>query len=145
MNVKSLLLVIILTAPLSACNPDAYSNPETQKIVDDFFITYRNSPKEAIVTLLSKNRWITNDDANKLVGQLDELTTQIGKFQGQEQIRHNSFGKSILQYVYIAKYERQPLKFVFRFYKPNDTWEFQSFNYEVDLMTELNEAASSQD
>ena len=144
MKSKTILTVIALSF-LFSCNPAPHSNPETEKIVNDFFDTYRNSPKKAIVTLLAKNRWITNEDTNKLVVQLDELLGQIGKFQGQELIRQDSYGKNILQYVYIAKYERQPLKFIFRFYRPNDAWDFHSFNYEVDFMNALDEISDIPD
>lgn len=139
MKVKSILIILLLTS-LSACGPASPSNPETLKMVDEFFGTYRNSHKDAVVALLSKNKWISNDDTNKLVAQIDEIAAQIGKYQGYEKISERSYGESILQYVYVAKYERQPLKFIFRFYKPHERWEFQSFNYEVDFLNVLEKA-----
>jgi cell division protein YceG involved in septum cleavage len=143
MKLKAMIIVIILTAPLSACSPFSQSNQETQKMVDEFFQIYRNSQKDAVVTLLSKNKWVASDDMDKLVGQLDEMAVAIGKYQGYEKISEATYGKSILQYIYIAKYERQALKFIFRFYKPADQWQFQSFNYELDFTNELDEAGKA--
>lgn len=143
MKLKAIVVVIILTVPLSVCSPVPESNRETQKMVDDFFNTYRNSQKDAIVALLSKNKWVASDDVNKLAGQLDEMAAAIGKYQDYEKIGEATYGKSILQYTYIAKYERQALKFIFRFYKPGEHWQFQSFNYEVDFVNELDEAGKA--
>jgi hypothetical protein len=139
MKFTTFVMVLLLTAPFSACSPTSRSNADTQKMVDEFFGAYQNSHKDAIVSLLSKNKWITTEDTNKLVGQIDQLATQIGKYQGYEKLSESHYGNSILQSVYVAKYERQPVKFIFRFYKPGDTWEFQSFNYEIDFLNEVGE------
>ncbi len=143
MKLRAILAVIILSTPLAMCSNGHSSNPETQKVVDTFFQEYNTSSKTAIVNLLSKNKWITNDDASKVASQLDGLAAELGSYNGAEKIGEVTYGKSILQYVYIAKYERQPLKFIFRFYRPNNKWELYSFNYEVNFIGELDEAGKA--
>lgn len=143
MKLQNILIVILLTTALVTCSTGSSSPAETQKVVDVFFQEYKTSSKTAIVNLLGKNRWITLDDANKVAGQIGALAAELGAFKGGEKVGENTFGKSMLQYVYLAKYERQPVKFTFRFYKPNDKWELYSFNYEIDFIGELDEAGKA--
>jgi hypothetical protein len=143
MKLRTILAVIILSTPLAMCSTGHSSNAETQKVVDTFFQEYKTSSKTAIVNLLAKNKWITNDDASKVASQIDELAVELGAYNGGEKIGESTYGTSMLQYVYVAKYERQPLKFTFRFYRPNNKWELYSFNYEVDFINELDEAGKA--
>ncbi len=144
MRLRAILAVLIVTSPLTLCSPASNKNAEAEKIINQFFQTYKNTGhKEALVALLALNKWITNEDVNKLVSQIDEMAVQIGKYYGYEKIGESTYGPSVIQYIYLANYERQPLKFIFRFYKANDHWEFQSFNYEIDFMKELDEAGKA--
>lgn len=43
----------------------------------------------------------------------------------------------------MIKYDRQPVRFQFIFYKPSDKWQLQDFRYDDDLDTELIEAANA--
>lgn len=141
MRIKTLLIVLIFTAPLTLCSQVKAPSSETEKIIDDFFKTYKDKGhKDAITKLLTTNKWITKEDADNVAKQLKELIIQVGQYYGYEKIGERYYGKSIIQYIYVVKYERQPLKFVFRFYRPNDKWQTQSFKYEVDFMDELDEA-----
>ena len=144
MKLRTIFIVLIFTAPLMFCSPAAKTNGETQKMVDEFFKAYKIAGhKDAVTSFLGKNKWITNDDANKVGTQIDEIVSQIGRYYGQEKVSENYYGESVIQYIYLVRYERQPLKFIFRFYKPNDKWGMQSFNYEIDFMKELDEAGKA--
>ena len=41
----------------------------------------------------------------------------------------------------MVKYDRQPMRFTFKLYKPNDKWILFSFKIDVDLDDELEQAA----
>lgn len=141
MNAMKILVPLLMMCTVLSCTQEPEGNQETQKIVDGFFKTYKAAgPKEAIVSFLAMNKWVTNDDANNVAVQMNEVISQVGKYYGQEKITVSTYGNNVIQYVYIAKYERQPLKFIFRFYRPGDVWQVQSFNYEVDFIKELDEA-----
>lgn len=144
MRIRTIFIVLIFTAPLTLCSQVKDPSSETEKIIDDFFKTYKDKGhKDAIESLLSTNKWITKADANNVATQLGELVSQVGQYYGHEKIRERQYGQSIVQYIYVVKYERQPLKFIFRFYKPNDKWQTQTFKYEIDFMDELDEAGKA--
>jgi hypothetical protein len=42
---------------------------------------------------------------------------------------------------YIVKYDREPLRFTFFFYKPKDVWRVSNFSYDENISDELEEAA----
>jgi hypothetical protein len=44
-------------------------------------------------------------------------------------------------YSYLVKYDRQPLRFIFKFYKPNDKWVLYSYALDDSLDDEIQEAA----
>ncbi len=44
-------------------------------------------------------------------------------------------------YSYLVKYDRQPLRFIFKFYKLNDKWVLYSYALDDSLDDEIQEAA----
>ncbi len=144
MILKNTSLAFLLIFVATCCTSKSDGNPETQKLVDEFFKSYKsNGHKEAITTFLAKNKWVTSTDANDVATQINDMVAQVGAYYGEEQISVTTYGTRIIQYIYIARYERQPLKYTFRFYKPEKNWQVQSFNYEVDFTPELNEAGKA--
>ena len=51
-----------------------------------------------------------------------------------------SFFEPILK-SYLVKYDRQPIRFTFQFYKPNKEWRIHSFKYDGNIDDEIEEAA----
>lgn len=48
----------------------------------------------------------------------------IGKYYGYEIITTKKFSESFELHSYLVKSDRQPIRFIFKFYKPNDKWVF---------------------
>jgi hypothetical protein len=133
------LIVTILSSTLGL-NAQSSTNTETQKIVDEFFKTYkRKGHAEAIYDLLGTNTWNAGKSAENVSAKLTDLMDQIGEYYGYEKINESTYGTSVIQYTYLVKYERQPIKFQFRFYRPDKKWKTQGFEFEVDFLDELNE------
>jgi len=66
----------------------------------------------------------------------------LGKYHGFEKIVRKELGESLVLESYLVKYDRQPLRFTFKFYKPNDKWILFNFQYDEDVDEELSESAS---
>lgn len=65
----------------------------------------------------------------------------MGKYHGQELITTKKFSESFILYSYLEKYDRQPIRFIFKFYKPDDKWVLYSYALDDGLDDEIQEAA----
>ena len=138
--VRLVLISLFLPFVCTSQSKDAFAEP--QRILDSFFIVYQTEGHEAALTkLLETSKWISKGDIENVISKLTEFTNQAGKYNGFEKIKRVQYGSSVVAYTYIAKYDSQPLKLLFRFYKPNDKWQIQGFNYNPDFSDELEEAS----
>lgn len=120
------------------------SNQDTERLVEDFFKTYkRKGQAEAVSELMGTNKWLALSSAEKTSNQLTDVTNQLGEYQGYERIKETVYGTNVIQYVYLVKYDRQPLRFTFRFYRPDKKWQAQKFDFESDFLDELNDPLRS--
>ena len=121
----------------------AQSSPE--EIVEEFFEIYKDKGSTSALNFIySKNDWISqsSDDVILLKNQMESLTEDyVGKYYGQELILEKKISDSYILKSYLVKYGRQPLRFTFQFYKPNDKWLFHGFSFDANLTEEVKEAA----
>ena len=116
-------------------------NPEA--IIASFFDDYQNATPEAAIDHLYARMPQADkirDDINQIKIQFAGLQNLVGAYSGNELIVKKEVGGSYVIYSYLAKYERQPIRFIFQFYKPGDTWGLHGFSYDDDLDNELEEA-----
>lgn len=136
---KNILIIIMLAATYTL---KAQSSP--QKLIDTFFATYANEPGKAVKDLYATNVWTlrNQDDIDKVIGTVNGFTEDyVGKYYGYELITTKKFAESFVLYSYLVKYDRQPIRFIFKFYKPNDTWVLYSYSLDDSLDDEIQEAA----
>ncbi len=112
-----------------------------EKITENFFKIYVNNKKNALDTIFFTNKYFSQEQTNEVSKKLNDLVSIIGDYCGNEFIQKQSAGNSFVLYKYVVKYERQPLKFTFVFYKPKETWVLYNFNFESDLDTDLENVA----
>ncbi|WJJ95216.1 hypothetical protein [Algibacter luteus] len=120
----------------------AQSSP--QSLINDFFETYEKDAGKAVKDLYSTNIWTERikDDIDKIIGTVNGFTeSYMGKYYGYELITFKKFAESFILYSYLVKYDRQPLRFIFKFYKPNDKWVLYSYALDDSLDDEIQEAA----
>ena len=120
----------------------AQSSP--QSLINDFFETYEKDAGKAVKGLYSTNIWTERikDDIDKIIGTVNGFTeSYMGKYYGYELITSKKFAESFILYSYLVKYDRQPLRFIFKFYKPNDKWVLYSYALDDSLDDEIQEAA----
>ncbi|WP_304237505.1 hypothetical protein [Jiulongibacter sediminis] len=130
-------LIITSQSALAQNNPD--------KIVETFFDNYVNAgASEALNQLYASNKWMSRatDAINSLKSKLEGLNEDfVGPFYGYELIVEKKLSQSFILRSYLVKYDRQPIRFTFQFYKPDNKWVVHSFQYDGNVGDEIEEAA----
>lgn len=141
-NLKSTSILIVALFFFNIMG-NAQSTPI--EIVETFFKDYVKSGSSiALDNLYSTNKWMTRsaDAIVNLKSQMQGLNDDyVGKYYGYELIVEKRLTESFVLLSYLVKYDRQPLRFTFQFYKPNDTWMIFSFQYDGNMDEEIEEAA----
>ena len=137
MKLLTLLIVIVLsTNKLKA-------QTTTEEITKEFFSTFERSPLKAVDYVFGTNSWMVErnkDGIENVKTQLTSFLGLVGDYYGYEKITEKSIGKSYKLVSYMLKYDRQPIRFTFVFYKPKDKWQVQNFKYDDNLDDELKES-----
>jgi len=140
LKVTSILIVALFLFNITG---NAQSTPT--EIADTFFKDYVKSGSSiALDNLYSTNKWMTRsaDAIVNLKSQMEGLNDDyVGKYYGYELIVEKRLTESFVLLSYLVKYDRQPLRFTFQFYKPNDAWMIFSFQYDGNMDEEIEEAA----
>jgi hypothetical protein len=140
MNLKTIFLCLsLITVSFS------YAQESPDEMVEIFFSKYKDAGStDALNYLYSKNDWVSesSDDVVNLKNQMSTLTEDyVGKYYGYESILEKKLSDSYILKSILVKYGRQPLRFTFQFYKPDDTWVFHGFSFDANLTDEVKEAA----
>jgi hypothetical protein len=118
---------------------------EPNVIIDNFFIIYKDKGVDnALDNIFSTNTWMlqrSKDEIDNVKVQLKSIIQIVGKYYGYENIAQKSIGKSFKLFSFLVKYDRQPIRFTFIFYKAQDTWMLYNFRFDQDLTDELGESA----
>jgi len=144
MTIKTFLTLITVIALLSiSCHTIAQNNPSN--LVKTFFEDYqKNGPSVALDNLYSTNKWMSRsaDAIVNLKSQLEGLNEDyVGKFYGYELMVEKKIAESYILQSYMVKFDRQPIRYTFQFYKPNDKWLIYSFKFDGSIDNEIEEAA----
>ena len=112
---KKLLLISLISVSI---NLFAQNSP--QDLINTFFTTYKKDAGKAVKELYATNKWTERikDDIDKIIGTVNGFTeSYTGKYYGYEIITKKKFAESFELHSYMVKYERQPIRFIFKFYK----------------------------
>jgi len=69
----------------------------------------------------------------KTIQKMTSLTPTYGKVVGWEFVREDAAGESLLRLIYLQKFERHALGWVFIFYKPRDRWLLNEFRWDESI------------
>ncbi|MEM6784520.1 MAG: hypothetical protein AAF624_12390 [Bacteroidota bacterium] len=127
-----LVFPFITATTAQAQSPEAQS-PEAQ--VQRFFDTYAVQAEAAVDTFFTNNPYIeSNREAvDGLTAQLGEVLGLVGPFRGYEVVAIRPLGERLVNYLVVVGHDRQPLRFSFTFYRPQETWQAQNFRYTDDF------------
>lgn len=130
----------IVIALLSASGLQAQS--QITDITDNFFSKYAKDPVRAFDYAFSSNKYfdLKSDMVNDVKNKLKNAVDQCGKYYGYEQIAEKTSGNCLKIVSYFVRYDRQPLRLTFIFYKANDKWQVQNLSFTADFDSELEEA-----
>ena len=108
-----------------------------------FFELYATKPMDAVDQLFAdvkKNKQV-NDDITAIKKNLKVTIDQDGDYYGYEPITEKNVGTTLKLLSYMVKYDKQPVRFVFIYYKPKDVWKIYTFQFNTNLDEELTNAA----
>lgn len=130
--------------PLLFLSFNTFAQYTAQDLVNDFFDTYEKDPSKAVRNLYKTNKWndrIT-DDIEQIISTIERFNESfVGKYHGYEVITTKRFSESFELYSYLVRYDRQPIRFIFKFYKPKDKWVLYAFSLDDSLDDEIEQAA----
>lgn len=138
MKFSKFLLTLILIGAFNLVNAQT-----PQEMMDSFFKTYQeDKPVEALSELYSHTPWLERiqDDVEKLKTQFRDLKMLVGEYNGHELLYKKNVKECFVLATYLVKYDRQPIRINFQFYKPKDEWILYSFSYDDSFDDDLEKA-----
>lgn len=119
--------------------PSVFSQSTPEDLIAHFFTDYKEDIVKAFDNIYATNKWISaqSDDIVKLKSQLQQFELLVGDYIGEEFLAKSSMGEDYVMFVYFAKYERQPVRFTFHFYRTNGEWKIFAFRYDDSFGNEL--------
>ena len=123
----------------------SFGQTTTKEITDKFFEIYAKEPAKAVDYGFSTNKWMDRklDAVTDLKNKLKNLIDLCGDYFGYELLSEKTAGQNIKMVTFIVKYDREPLRFIFFFYKPKDKWQLNNFSYDEDIDKDLEEATKA--
>jgi hypothetical protein len=115
---------------------------EPKEIVENFFNIYSSGKIDnSIDFIASTNPWMerATDSLEQLKSQLRSLESMLGEYYGYHLMAEKTLGNSLVGFSYIANFDRQPIRFIFVFYKATDQWKIHKLKFDMDLDDELAE------
>ncbi len=123
----------------------SFGQNQPKEIVSKFFTEYQNiGVSKALDNLYSNNKWMNRatDAITQLKKQLEALNEDyVGKYYGYELIIEKRLSDSFILMSYLVKFDRQPLRFTFQFYKPDNEWRTHSFKFDGNIDEEIEQSA----
>ncbi len=114
--------------------------------IPDKFFNYLAQGKtdDAIDFLYGTNPWVrkNSDQVTNLKGELSKLNRLVGKYLFHELILEQTVGSRYAHLIYLVGYERQPLRFEIKVYKPGEKWRFQGVSFDARITDDIEKLAN---
>lgn len=109
-----------------------------------FFEIYAAKPLDAIDYLFADVKKIkqVSDDITAIKKNLKMTIDQDGVNNGYELITEKNVGANLKLQSYMVKYDKQPVRFIFIYYRPKDVWKIYTFQFNTNMDEELTSAAA---
>jgi len=132
----TILVALAVIAVLLPVRKAAGSNGEYHNKVATFFSMVESGKlQEGIDFIYADNPWISqkSDNVSQLKSQFVGLPSVVGEILSHDLLVEEVYSERFAYLYYFVATERQPLAFVFQFYKPEGTWMTYSFSYTGDI------------
>lgn len=139
MNTFRLLALCALALPFSAM-AESFSNlAEARKVADKAVALFKEEKMVEGYAVL-KPYWplppVEIDGlANQTNTQWPVVKQRFGISLGTEFIQERKAGQSLAQLIYLHKFQRHALRWVFVFYKPDDRWVINAVSFDDSIGT----------
>ncbi|HUG43755.1 MAG TPA: hypothetical protein VMN76_05890 [Acidobacteriota bacterium] len=136
---KGLILLAMLLFP-GVCMAEGY-----ERITERFFgYLEQGRTDEAIDLLSSTNEWVgaNTDQVIHLKDQLARLSNLVGEYLFHEMILEQRVGSRYAHLIYLVGYDRQPLRFELKVYRPGDQWRLQGVSFDANLSDDVEKLAN---
>lgn len=134
------IAALVLSLASNASFADAYSS------IPEKFFGYIKQGKttEAIDFVYGTNKWISKDSDQviNLKNQLAQLNKLVGSYVFNELIVEEKAGTRYVHLIYLVGYERQPLRFELKLYKPDNEWRFHGVSFDTNLTDDIDKQAN---
>ncbi len=138
---KKIILLLFI-----AISGNIFAQATPDSLIAEFFVNYSKDAPEAVKDLYRTNNWFEDiNDIKGVEGLLKSVAKlqegDLGEYYGYELILTKKVTKVFELHSYLLKYHRQPIRFTFQFYKPNDKWGLYAFSLDYKISTELKKSA----
>jgi hypothetical protein len=131
---KTLVFVLI-----SLASYGQIANPKVG--IDKFFKDIISvGTNKAVEQAFASNTWMQQNQAAiiNLQDQLSTLTPDtFGSYNGYEVLKEKKLGESYHLYIIMARFDRQPIRFIFEYYKPSSKWVLHGLSFDVKMEEEF--------
>jgi hypothetical protein len=113
------------------------------KMINQFFDDFgAGNPGTALDNLYTNMPWASEigDEVANLKTQFVGLQGLVGSYNGHVLLAKKEVAATFAIYSYMVKFDRQPVRFIFEFYKPKEEWTLYSFSYDDKIDDELEES-----
>lgn len=74
--------------------------------------------------------------------QFITLEKQFGSYYGYDLIQEEQLGPNFERYICLVRYQQCPIRFMFEFYRPDQTWKLFTLRIDRRLNTEIRESGA---
>jgi len=136
---KRTIIIIVAIVSMFVTGTAAKAQNTPEDIMAGFFTLFNNDVNQAIDYLFSTNEWLeSNKEGTTAIKEKFEASRKLlGNFNGYELAGKYYLGESYAKYIYILKYDRQPVEFVVTMYRPNKVWKLQNMNFHSDFEKDM--------
>jgi len=130
---------------LALCPIQMFGQATEKEITDKFFSIYEKEPIKAVEYAFSTNKWFERkqDGIADLKSRLKNLIDLCGEYSGYELLSKKTAGQNITIMSFILKYDREPIRFTFYFYRVKNNWRVNNFSFDEDIDKDLDEACKA--
>ncbi|MDX1684234.1 MAG: hypothetical protein R3275_03300 [Saprospiraceae bacterium] len=118
-----------------------------ESLINQFFTDYKNVPPDQALhnlyaSMPSPER--IEKEVNELKRKFSNLKSLVGDYHGHDLIAKKELAGCFSIHSYLVRFELQPVRFIFEFYKPNKSWGLYGFSYDDNIDDELEEVVKVQ-
>lgn len=139
------VIILLSFVCLISLNSEILKNDiDTKNLAEKSAIEFGKGNYKKSVDVLRDNWPIPVAEIDNLVYQTESqmklVMNRFGKKVGYDFVKTEKIGNSFIKHIYIAKFENHAIRLNYIFYKPENSWELNSFNWDdkVHLLFDSN-------